>query len=298
MLAAATASANQIDDAIQDLGKENTPAQFAAVRTIMTAGAPAAPQLAKNLTNSNPAIRKKCISLLRQIKDRTNYAAIKDRALNDSEWLVREQAIVALSDYKSSDTATTLLQIAGKDPIVNNRVSSVRYLSHIAGPNSTQGLRQIFKNDADIVVRLNAARELALYGDKSGSQLAHASIHDSNWAARYAAAGTLGYLGDPKDTQALDQVASDPKEEGSVRYAAYSSSQHIQLVQKSDSDQLETLKPALADSDPRTRRWAATELYTRKDDQTRAFLRRVVDNPRHPGRAEAISILAAQRQPE
>jgi len=64
----------------------------------------------------------------------------------------------------------------------------------------------------------------------------------------------------------------------------------------SDSGQLETLKQALADSDPRRRRWASQELYTREDDQTRTFLHRVMDNPRHPGRAEAMSILAALGQ--
>lgn len=92
--------ADSIDEDIKNLSKEYSGEQMKATSDILAAGQSTVPRLASNLTNSNPTTRKWCVILLRRMNDRSNFNELKDLALNDSDWLVREAAIVSISEFK------------------------------------------------------------------------------------------------------------------------------------------------------------------------------------------------------
>jgi HEAT repeat protein len=283
--------ADQIDKNIEELGKENTPAQFVAVNDLLNSGQQVKPKIVAGLTNKNPIIRKQCIVLLRRMKDRDSFVAIRDLALNDTDWLVREQAITALGEYKSSDTIPTLIQTANLDSVVNNRVTAIRFLSYSAGKKSMPHLKKILKNDASLIVKLNAARELARFGDASGYKLASDSISNSDWGVRHGAAGVLGYVGNESDLPILNQMLKNKKEDGAVRREVYFAIHHIQLIHMPEPTQLSFLGDSLGDPHNMLREWAARELVARKDQKTRKLITDILAQPNHPGRMEAQGVL-------
>ena len=282
-----SAWADQFDSLILDLGKDNTPAQFEAVNTLLASAQAAHPKIVAGLSNANPVTRKACASLLRQIRDAKDFLILAQSAENDADWLVREQAIQAIGDLGMAESVTTLSVIASADSMVNNRITAVRYLAHIAGAGARPALRKIFHDDKNAAVRLNAARELARYGDISGYETAKTSLNDSDWTVKYAAVGLLGYAGKQVDIALLESIASDSEEMGLVRNESRSAAQHIKLVQLSDADQLNLLNQSLEDKDRVTREWAAKELFARRDDKAVAVLKRIAAASGHPGQREA-----------
>jgi hypothetical protein len=119
--------------------------------------------------------------------------------------------------------------------------------------------------------------------------LAKDSIKDPYWAARAAAAATIGLVGKPEDSKDLDALWNDPKENGEVRSEAFNASHHLGLRNMLAAQQLEHLANALRSNDLMTRRWAANELAGRPEGKN--ILNQAATDPAHLGRREAAAAL-------
>jgi HEAT repeat protein len=94
------------------------------------------------------------------------------------------------------------------------RTRSVCILSYIAGEKAVESIGKVLKNDADVLVRHEAAFSLGQLGFTSGAKpLAEAVESDSSFFVRHEAAVALGVIGSEDARKTLVGALSDPSEE-------------------------------------------------------------------------------------
>ncbi len=285
--------ANHSND-YSDLPREGTGAQARAVQNLLADTAEIG-NIRALTSDANPMNRKWSVILLQRLKDRTSKDILIRLIDSDPVWLVRERAIISLSDYPPQDAIEVLARASKVDAAVNNRVTALRYLSHIGGDSAVVPLKAALA-DASDVVKLNSAQELARRGDKSGYTIAKKSLKHPYWAAREAAAATVGFVGSEDDMKDLDELWKNPKEQGDVRYEAFAASHHLGIKKLKKKEQLDHLDSALSDKDWMSRKWAINELVKRDDGSE--ILERASTTKSHPAQMDATSALKMIRRRE
>lgn len=94
------------------------------------------------------------------------------------------------------------------------RTRSVCILAYIAGEKAVESIGKVLKNDADAIVRHEAAFSLGQLGFTSGTKpLADAVESDSSFFVRHEAAIALGVIGSEDARKTLVGALADPSEE-------------------------------------------------------------------------------------
>ena len=94
------------------------------------------------------------------------------------------------------------------------RTRSVCILANIAGEKAVESIARVLKNDADALVRHEAAFSLGQLGFTSGTKpLAEAVESDSSFFVRHEAAVALGVIGSEDSRKTLVDALADSSEE-------------------------------------------------------------------------------------
>lgn len=278
-----------LDSAFKDLEKENTSAQSLAYALISQNPARATDLIAMHIEDSNKVMRIQCLKLIHDLhQDQLLPVAIK-HAQSDSDLLVREFALIALSAYKETSASEAIKQIA-LDPHGTNRVTAIRFFSFTQKKDSIPALSSLL-GDSEPLVRANAARELARYSDARGRVIARNLLNHADGEVRFAAIGTLRYVGDLSDIRALEHLAHDNNQPANVQFEATTAIRHIRLIQLPKEVQQREIEAALTDDVRANRRWASSELVYQNDDAAKTILKKIANGSHKIGKAEASAAL-------
>lgn len=281
--------AAELRDEVRNLASKDKQVQERAVKTVLKNRVAAVPVLLEGLAERDPELRIHCLRLLRKIRSPASADGLV-KALRDPDWLVRQEAIAAVSQVKGSNAQTALESILEQDDNATNRVAALRHLSYRRGKAALSALKRSLA-DTDVIVRLNAARELGRHGNDSGFEMATASIQSSNWKERAAAADALGTIGRAEAIPVLEAVTKRPKEHQRVRLNAIGALNRIKLIPLKPASKIDFLGLALRNNDWAARVWAAAMLLERGGQADIKVLKDAANGMDHPGREQATQAL-------
>jgi aminopeptidase N len=149
-------------------------------------------------------------------------AALAQAGKSDSFWAVRQQAIRALAEFKTPESAQTLLEtLNDKDSRV--RQAAVEALGRYKDPRFVDTFTNLIKTDPSYFVVAESARALGKTGDGRAYAVLMETMGRDSWGdtVRGGALGGLAALKDPRALETALKYASPGNSEG-LRAAAFS----------------------------------------------------------------------------
>lgn len=284
-------AAGSMEDHVRHLIDQDIDVRVRSRNALIAAGRRSIPALLGGLRAENSKLRQACIAVLRALRDEAVLETLKDTALRDSAWMVRNTAIAALADpHFGRKSTTTLIQIAENDSDWINRNDAIKALSTILAAESVPVLRRLIGH-SDAHTRVAVARELGVYGDASGFETAIEGLLHEDRRVREKAASALRAIGSPRALPALRQRLEDPNEDFEVKEVAFGAVRHIDLLAKPAADHNEILNEALGNEDLRVRSWALSELVAIGGPYARRILQRVASTRGHRASRQASQAL-------
>ncbi len=286
--------ARTLNEEVGDLGSNDPAVHQRASAALLASGRGAIASLKIGGTHTNPVVRRRCLKILKRLRDPEAFEVFESAALTDSNARVRQEAISGISRLAVKRSGKVLEQVLRTENDLANRISAIRNLSSIEGKRAIPVLRETL-GDSNALVRLNAARELGRNGIADAYDLAVSFLKSADWRERAAAAEAVGAIARKDALPLLRALFENPKEERRVQFDAISAIRHIELMQLPPGMRVAHLDDALSHSDWAVRTWAAAELANRRDAESKAVLESAVAKKAHVGREQARGALAGFR---
>lgn len=164
------------------------------------------------LKDPSDVVRRFAVGGLVRLKDARAIGAIVNSAMNDTDWWVREQAIVALGELGDKRSIPYLLQVMNTHP--TEKLVCIEALSALEAKEAAPKVAECLK-DEDPSIRLAAIRCLGVLGDRSTAPLLETLGRDASFAVRTAVnelltrwnlAGEVGSMSSEGSMNALDRL--------------------------------------------------------------------------------------------
>ena len=281
---------------VRDLINKDVSKQAQAAAELRKNREAALPALLSALDAPEPELRAKSARLLKELKSPDSFKLLAAKAVSDTDWHVRQEAISAVGRFKHAEVEAVLRR-ALKDAAPQNRIAAARLLSFRSRTKALPELKLLLA-DEDKAVRLTAAREMGRHGDRSALPIARDGLRDADWRVRAAACDAIGTNGDTTSRALLDKIAADKSEKPAVRLAALQAQHQIDLNGKSSAtEQVDFLEQSLGDPVGGVRAWAAFELARRAEPKALAILKRTGQDNHALGQREAEFALRSREGP-
>ncbi len=134
------------------------------------------------------------------------------RCLQDPDGLVRAAAVTILATKLDPETVTSLVALAGDDPVWQVRSRAIEALTFVDDPAVSDRFEKSLSDAVRYVRRAALRAGVARPGILSGERLADLVANDPDWENRVEAARALGASKDPSAEPALVSAMSDPNE--------------------------------------------------------------------------------------
>ena len=236
-------------EAIQSLGRINSKK---AVKYLIEA-----------LKDPEPEVQIEAILALNLIKHEISHTSfvfnLLKKALNNSEWFVREKAVRALSNFNNKKTIELLIKVL-KDPENYIRKSAVDILGELKSEKAVENLIDLLK-DPDSEVRQCAARALGSINCEKAIKPLIETSKDIDFDVRASAIKSLGMIQGERSIEILLVAIKD--RDHRVRLSAVKS---LELFKSEKA--IIPLIESLKDSDEWVRIYAADALCKIRSDKT------------------------------
>ena len=131
--------------------------------------------------------------------------------------------------YEKKDTEFFVKLLGHDDYVVRTRATCI--LVDLGGEDKVDYIAQVLKDDANELVRHEAAFSLGQMGYSSGiAPLQDATINDPSMFVRHEAAIALGVIGSQNAVETLEKALDDP--DGPVRESAVVALSNLQFMEK------------------------------------------------------------------
>lgn len=292
--------ARKSQEAVNDFISSDPKKSQQGMQIILASTESAKPALINALKNKNAEQRLKVLRMLRGVKGSDVNLAASNIAKSDPHWMVRTEALDVVARSPDAAGDTLLEEVALKDSDRTTRSAALRWYSHRRKNGAVSLLKKLL-SDKDILIQVEAAKELGRQGDDSGYVIAKSQLSNKDLYIRSAAVESLGTIAKESDIQTLRDIEANKTEHQHVRVAAAKARKKIEFRSVAPDAQLEYLGRMLADDSWGVRSWAVDELFAAAKTNRPAvddIVQKILGNPKHIGLEEAqkLSNLLRNRQ--